>query len=68
MKISDIKSLMMDKICLYDIDDMGSRWTGYIENMPTQYLDLEIRMLGAKRRGIMDVGVDFMSLSEETGD
>ena len=59
MKLDNIKEIVMDKICLYTIDNMEDIWEGHIKNMPSKYLNLEIKIIGAKRKGIVDIGVSL---------
>ena len=58
VKLNDVKEIIMDRIYLYNIDDLENNLCiGYIKNMPPEYLDLQIKIIGAKRKGIIDIGV-----------
>lgn len=57
MRVKDIKSLIADKICLYDADGLETLWTGKRENMPSQYICAEIKVVGAERKGTIGIGI-----------
>lgn len=63
MKLNDVQGIVMDRVCIYGTEDLENIWTGYIRNMPSKYLNLEIKVIGAKRKGIVDIGI--IPFSEE---
>ena len=60
MKVKDLKGYVYDKITLYwsESDDFVDIYKGDIDNLPNTMLDLEIKTIGAKRRGIIDIRVE----------
>ena len=60
MKVKDLKGYVYDKIILYrsESDDFTDIYKGDIDNLPNTMLDLEIKTIGAKRRGIIDIRVE----------
>jgi hypothetical protein len=63
VKLNDVKEIVMDRVCIYDTKNLENIWTGDIRNMPSKYLNLEIKVIGAKRKGIVDIGI--IPFSEE---
>lgn len=61
MKVRDLKDYIWDKVVLYksEVDDFLDVYKGYINNdTPQGVLDLEVRSIGAKRKGIVDIRVE----------
>lgn len=61
MKVRDLRDYIYDKVVLYksEEDDFVDVYKGYINNeMPENVLDLEIKSIGAKRKGIVDIRVE----------
>lgn len=63
MKIRELKGLIHDSICIYRKNPYISGeyiniCTGSIDLVPDNILDMEIRSIGAKRKGIVDIRVD----------
>ena len=61
MKLNDVMEIVMDRVCIYDTKNLENIWTGYIRNMPSKYLNLEIKVIGAKRKGTVDIGIILFS-------
>lgn len=60
MKIRDLKDYIWNKAVLYKskTDDFVDVYKGYInDDTPKTVLDLEVRSIGAKRKGIIDIRV-----------
>jgi hypothetical protein len=62
MKVTDLKGYIHDKTYLYtpsdsDIDGFKDLYKGDFKNIPQEYLQWEVRSIGAKRRGILDISV-----------
>ena len=61
MKVRNLKNYIWDKVVLYksDIDDFVDIYKGYIDDdTPETVLDLEIKTIGAKRSGVVDIKVE----------
>jgi len=61
MKVRDLKDYIWDKVVLYksDTDDFVDIYKGYIDGDTSEtVLDLEVRSIGAKRKGIVDIRVE----------
>lgn len=63
MKIRELQKLIHDSICIYRENPYISGQyidicTGNIDLVPDNILDMEIRSIGAKRKGIVDIRVD----------
>lgn len=61
MKVRDLTDYILDKAVLYksEADNFVDVYKGYIDNdTPQIVLDLEVRSIGAKRRGIVDIRVE----------
>jgi hypothetical protein len=67
MTIGDATHIIMDKVCLYDVHTKEDLWRGMIGNTPEQYIKLEIKIIGAKRKGVVDIGISFPSLPGNAG-
>ena len=63
MKIKDLKDYVHDKVCIYkeNISVDGEYidiYKGFIQEIPAYMLDREVRSIGAKRKGIVDIRVE----------
>lgn len=61
MKVRGLKDYIWDKVVLYksETNDFVDVYKGYINNdMPKDVLDLEIKSIDAKRKGIVDIRVE----------
>ncbi len=61
MKVINLKNYIWDKVVLYksDTDDFVDIYKGYIDDdTPETVLDLEIKAIGAKRSGVVDIKVE----------
>lgn len=61
MKVRDLRYYIYDKVVLYksEADNFVDVYKGYINNdTPSIVLDLEVRSIGAKRKGIVDIRVE----------
>lgn len=64
MKLNDIKDVICDKVFIYtsNYDEDGvffvDIYKGYLENAPEGVLDMTIKTVAAKRKGIIDIGVE----------
>lgn len=60
MKLKEIKSIIFEKVCLYKKIDSGiyeDIWEGKPECIPNELLDYTIRIIGAKRKGVLDIEI-----------
>jgi hypothetical protein len=62
MKVKDLQGHIYDKLFLYtqsdsSWDDFKDLYKGDSENIPREYLDWEVRCIGAKRKGILDISI-----------
>ena len=60
MKLKEIKSIIFDEICLYKELDSGMYediWKGKPEYIPNELIDYTIRIIGAKRKGVLDIEI-----------
>lgn len=62
MKIKDLKNYVHDKVCIYkeniSVGEYIDIYKGFIQEIPAYMLDREVRSIGAKRKGIVDIRVD----------
>lgn len=64
VKISDLKNYIHDKVCVYRENNMTiggdyvDIYKGFIQEAPFHILDMEVRNIGAKRKGIVDIRVE----------
>lgn len=59
MKIKDLSPYVFDKIVVYELcnDCFNDLYKGEVNNIHSDILDKDIRIIGAARKGFMDVGV-----------
>ena len=60
MKLKEITSIIFEEICLYKKSDSGiyeDIWEGKPEYIPNELLDYTIRIIGAKRKGVLDIEI-----------
>lgn len=58
MKLEEIKPVIVDKVCLYiELDDNNYQdlWKGIPKNIPKEFLDYKVRVIGAKQKDILDI-------------
>lgn len=63
MKIKDLDKYVHDKVCIYkeniDVDgEYVDIYKGFIQEIPSHISDMEVRSIGAKRKGIVDIRVE----------
>lgn len=58
MTVNEIKKYIFDKVCLYSKSTLETLWVGEIAGAPEKYLDCEITVIGVKRKGGLDIGVN----------
>lgn len=63
MQIMELKNYVHDKVCVYrenpDIDgEYIDIYKGFIQKALLDILELEVRSIGAKRKGIVDIRVN----------
>ena len=62
MRVGDLKNYIFDKVVLYkenpEVDgEYIDIHKGFICTLPTSILNLEVRTIGAKRKGVVDIRV-----------
>lgn len=60
MKVSELKSLLHDKIVLYketQDNEFEDVFVGKSSDIPKELLDKDIKSIGAKRKGIVDIKI-----------
>ena len=58
MKLQEISSLIFDDVCLYKKsadNDYEDLWRGNAQNIPREFLEYTVGIVGAKRKGIIDI-------------
>lgn len=72
MKLKDIKTKIYDNVCLYKKNeqfqedfDYEDLWKGKGQDIPDEFLDLYVCIIGARRKGILDIE---LRESESSGD
>lgn len=57
MKLEDIKSIIVDEVHLYiELDNnYKNLWKGIPKNIPKEFLDCEVGVIGAKQKDILDI-------------
>lgn len=61
MKLKEVKKRTYDYVCLYKKNRQNQEclyqnlWKGKIQDVPDEYLDLYVGIIGAKRKGILDI-------------
>jgi len=64
MKIIDLENHVYDKIVIYrdnhksDEGEFIDLYKGDFKKIPSEMLDLQVRIISAKRKGILDIQVD----------
>lgn len=63
LKVKDLKDLIFDKIVIYRTDkiydDFIDLYKGEVEGIPCDILSLTVHSIGAKRKGILDIEVEW---------
>ena len=62
MRVGDLKNYIFDEVILYRENPEVDReyidiYKGFICTSPTSILNLEVRTIGAKRKGVVDIRV-----------
>ena len=62
MRVGDLKNYIFDEVVLYrentEVDgEYVDIHKGFICTLPTSILNLEVRTIGAKRKGVVDIRV-----------
>lgn len=60
MKVCELKGIAMDSVCIYkEIADAEYEdlYSGMLSSAPQELLDKEIRMIGAKRKRLIDIEI-----------
>ena len=57
--VVDLKDYLFEKVVLYVCrdDDYEDIYKGEVKDIPSEMLDYEVRLIGAKRKGILDISV-----------
>lgn len=57
MKLKEIKSIILEEVCLYEAinSDYKDLWEGNSQDIPEELLDYTVGIIGAKRKGILDI-------------
>ena len=58
MKLREIKPIIVDEVCLYmksDNDNFKDLWKGNPKNIPEEYLNFTVGVVGAKQKDILDI-------------
>lgn len=62
MQVRDIKNHIFDKVSIYkqkndNWDELEDIYNGYMQEIPVELLDLNIHLIGAKRKGVVDISI-----------
>lgn len=64
MKLKEIQSKIYDDVCLYKENKQNQGccnykdlWRGKSQDIPQGFLDYTVRIIGAKRKGILDIEI-----------
>ena len=62
MEIKDLRNYIYDKVVVYTEDPTGlNEWLdlykGYLSNAPMEILNLQVKSIGGKKAGIVDIRV-----------
>lgn len=59
MKIKDLISVIFDKVTIYKANGEGFEdiYKGNTNSIPTDVLEMDIRSIGASRKGVLDIKV-----------
>lgn len=62
MKVKELRSIIFDKVVIYKANnendgDFEDIYKGDINNIPLDILDMKVRCIGAKKKGIVDIQV-----------
>lgn len=62
MKLKEIKTKIYDDVCLYKRNELNQEydcykdlWKGKIQDVPDEFLEFYVGIIGAKRKGILDI-------------
>ena len=64
MKVAELEHIVFDKVALYEDDGNGGYsdlYDGEIADIPVELLCSDIRSIGAKRKGILDIRIQRQS-------
>lgn len=62
MKLESLKRYIYDKVSIYtkaddNWDEFKTLYNGNMADIPNELLSLEVHLIGAKRKGIVDISV-----------
>lgn len=59
MKIKELISVIFDKVTIYKANDEGfeNLYKGNTDNIPSSILEMKVRIIGAAKKGIIDIEV-----------
>lgn len=62
MKVCELVSKTTDRIIVYkdDADDFIDIFVGKKEDISTEILDMEVKVFGCKRKGVLDIQVKYL--------
>lgn len=57
MKLKKLKTVIFDNVSLYREIDSGYEdvWNGTLQNIPEEFLDYTVGIIGARRKGELDI-------------
>lgn len=58
MRLEELKSVIVDEVRLYieqDNNNYQDLWKGIPKNIPKEFLDYKVGLIGAKQKGILDI-------------
>jgi len=57
VKIKELINVIVDKIIIYkaDGDDFENIYAGTTDSIPANVLEMEVRLIGAARKGVVDI-------------
>ena len=58
MTASKVRQYIFDRVCLYSESTLEALWGGEMANMPEKYLGCEITVIGARKKGVLDIGIN----------
>jgi hypothetical protein len=61
MKIKDLSNVIFEKVTIYKFIGDGcfeDIYKGNMESIPLNILEMKVRIIGAKRKGVIDIQVD----------
>lgn len=59
MKIKELTSVIFDKVTIYKANDEGFEdiYKGNTNSVPSNILEMKVRIIGASKKGVIDIQV-----------